>query len=284
MSRRYSSCLAFDLAEHALDQHFREADDRVQRRPQLVRHVREELRLVLAGDLELAALVLDLVEQPHVLDRDHGLVGEGLYQLDLLLGERPHFFPAHQDAAERLSFPQQRHRERRPVPEQLLWHTRLGKFVEGGREVRDMHDRRIDDRTAYNQAPRQGKDGPGARQIAESHDVPQGIRLHQVQAGVRRVAQLRRAVRNRFKNRHHVSGRAADDAQDLGGRGLLFQRFGDFGVTRLELLEQPHVLDRDHRLVGESFEQLDLAVRKRADLHAGESRSCRWVVPRAAAV
>ena len=39
---------------------------------------------------ELAALVLDLVEQPHVLDRDHRLVGEGGDQLDLLVGEWPH--------------------------------------------------------------------------------------------------------------------------------------------------------------------------------------------------
>ena len=33
---------------------------------------------------------LQLVEQPRVLDRDHGLVGEGRDQLDLLVGERPH--------------------------------------------------------------------------------------------------------------------------------------------------------------------------------------------------
>ena len=31
---------------------------------------------------------LHLVEQPHVLDGDHRLVGEGLNQLDLLVGER----------------------------------------------------------------------------------------------------------------------------------------------------------------------------------------------------
>ena len=29
--------------------------------------------------------LLDLFEQPHVLDRDHGLVGKGLDQLDLAL-------------------------------------------------------------------------------------------------------------------------------------------------------------------------------------------------------
>ena len=39
---------------------------------------------------ELPRARLHLVEQPHVLDRDHRLVGEGFEQLDLLLGEWPH--------------------------------------------------------------------------------------------------------------------------------------------------------------------------------------------------
>ena len=52
-------------------------------------HIGKELRLVLAGLRKLAALVLDFVEQPHVLDRDHRLVGKGGDQLDLLVGEWP---------------------------------------------------------------------------------------------------------------------------------------------------------------------------------------------------
>ena len=35
-----------------------------------------------------------------------------------------------------------------------------------------------------------------------------------------------------------------------------------------ELLEQPHVLDGDHRLVGEGFEQRDLLVGERSDFRA----------------
>ncbi len=54
--------LGVDVAEHPLPQHLREADDRVQRRPQLVRHVRKELALVLACDLELAALPRELCQ------------------------------------------------------------------------------------------------------------------------------------------------------------------------------------------------------------------------------
>ena len=43
----------------------------------------------------------------------------------------------------------------------------------------------------------------------------------------------------------------ADDLQHVGGGGLLLQRL-------LGLVEQPRVLDRDHRLVGEGLEQRDL--------------------------
>jgi len=62
----------------------------VERRAQLVAHAGEELRLVLAGLLELAVLVLNLFEQPHVLDCDCCLVGKGGDQLDLLVGKRSH--------------------------------------------------------------------------------------------------------------------------------------------------------------------------------------------------
>ena len=43
-------------------------------------HVGDELRLVLARDLQLAALLGDLLEQAGVLKRDDRLVGEGLHE------------------------------------------------------------------------------------------------------------------------------------------------------------------------------------------------------------
>ena len=90
--------VAFDPLEHGLHLLRRRAidavydqlivaEDGVERGAQLVAHVGEELRLVLARLGELAALVLDLVEQPHVLDRDHRLVGEGGSEVNLLLSE-----------------------------------------------------------------------------------------------------------------------------------------------------------------------------------------------------
>ena len=56
------------VAEHPLQQHIRETDDRVERRAQLVRHAGQKLALVLAGHFELAARLRDLAEEPGILD------------------------------------------------------------------------------------------------------------------------------------------------------------------------------------------------------------------------
>jgi hypothetical protein len=59
---------------------------------------------VLACLRELPVLVLDLVEQPHILDRDHRLVGESRDQLYVPVVERPHRAPAQQNDTDRFSF------------------------------------------------------------------------------------------------------------------------------------------------------------------------------------
>ena len=52
------------------------------------------------------------------------------------------------------------------------------------------------------------------------------------------------------------------------GRCLPFQRFRQLGVSRLQLPEEPDVLDRDDGLVGEGLKQLDLGVGEQAGLGA----------------
>ena len=47
-------------------------------------------RLLLQRFAEFRRARLHLVEQADILDGDHGLVGEGLDQLDLLFSERPY--------------------------------------------------------------------------------------------------------------------------------------------------------------------------------------------------
>src|SRR5262249_35980756 len=63
-----------------------------------------------------------------------------------------------------------------------------------------------------------------------------------------------------------IEGRAADDLEDVGGGGLLLQRLVQFLRTLLLGFEQPDVLNRDYRLIGEGFDQLDLVIRERFDL------------------
>ena len=63
-----------------------------------------------------------------------------------------------------------------------------------------------------------------------------------------------------LQNRLKIAGRAADNLEHLRCGGLLLQRFGEFPRALLLRLEQPRVLDGDHRLVGEGCHQLDLLV------------------------
>src|SRR5215471_15079783 len=50
-------------------------------------------RLVLQGLAQFCVALLDLFEQPHVLDRDHSLISAGLEEGDLFLRERSDLVP-----------------------------------------------------------------------------------------------------------------------------------------------------------------------------------------------
>jgi hypothetical protein len=67
------------------------------------------------------------------------------------------------------------------------------------------------------------------------------------------LAEARCRFDQRIENRVEVEGRAADHLEHVGGRSLLLQGFA-------KLAEQARVLDRDHRLAGETLQQLDLLV------------------------
>src|SRR6478672_5778392 len=96
-------------ARSVRDHHLCQADDGVERGAQLVAYAGKELRLVLARQCELTALVLELVEQPHVLDCNHGLIGVGRGEFDLLVGEGPCRLAAQNYNANRASFSQEWH-------------------------------------------------------------------------------------------------------------------------------------------------------------------------------
>src|SRR5947208_2005347 len=79
------------------------------------------------------------------------------------------------------------------------------------------------------------------------------------------------AGQDRVEHGLHIRLRLADDPQDVAGGGLRVQRRRQLAVARLELREQPHVLDRDDGLTSERFEQRDVAVRESTCLLTGDS-------------
>jgi hypothetical protein len=42
----------------------------------------------------------------------------------------------------------------------------------------------------------------------------------------------------------------------------MFERFAQFGIALLQLLEQPYILNRDGRLVRKGFEESNVLLRK----------------------
>ena len=117
-------------------------------------------------------------------------------------------------------------------------------------------------RRPLRRADRAGRDVDAARRRT-------GRRCRHV--GARRVAPRSRAIVS--KHRLQVEGRAADDLEHVARRRLLLERFGQLAGARLHLLEQPHVLDGDHRLVGEGLHQLDLLVAERPAPRRGQCTS-----------
>src|SRR5262249_14413483 len=83
-------------------------------------------------------------------------------------------------------------------------------------------------------------------------------------------AQSERMHRDRVEDGLHVRLRPGDDAEHLARRGLLLERNGQIAVPGFQLLEQSDVLDRDHRLVGESLEEGDLTLREEPGLGTAE--------------
>ena len=62
------------------------------------------------------------------------------------------------------------------------------------------------------------------------------------------------------EDRLHIRGRAADDAEHLGGCRLMLQGLAQFCVALLDFLEESDVLDGDYGLRSKGFQQSDLSV------------------------
>ena len=80
------SAIRYTARREAADQPVGVGDDGVEHRSHVRRRGGDHLQDVGRRSLPLQRL-LRFVEQPYVFDRDHGLVGEGLQQLDVMCGK-----------------------------------------------------------------------------------------------------------------------------------------------------------------------------------------------------
>ena len=96
--------------------------------------------------------------------------------------------------------------------------------------------------------------GPRDRKWATVCCQPVNLAVDTVDFRVFCLAEPRSTFRDSIQHRVKIRRRARDDAQDLARRRLLLERLRQIAVARLQLLEQPHVLDGDHRLRGKGPE------------------------------
>jgi hypothetical protein len=100
--------------------------------------------------------------------------------------------------------------------------------------------------------------------------VTQVIAFFQINDSIIGVAKLAGTLDNGIEHRPDVGRRGSDDAQDIGAAGLVGEGFREIAGALLDLVEQTHILDRDHGLVGEGGDEIDLLLRERLDPLAGQ--------------
>ena len=216
------------------------------------------------GDLKLAALLLDLVEETHVLHRDARLIGERLRELDLAVGERSRRDPTNSESADHLLVDAKWDADDR---------TRAGHL-----ERRGLFDEiRVRRQIIDADQPARGVDPAHERATLAYRTVQRSIHLHSGEAiqelggrrpscreakGVTGTLGHPRDVRtdeppgvldDRAERRLQVEDGATDGLEDIADGGLPFQRL-------LGLVEETDVLERDHRLPRERLDELHLPV------------------------
>ena len=245
-----------DDVEHRLGVGRRATDD--------VEHVAGR-RLLLQG-------LPQLVEQPDVLDGDHGLGSEARDQLDLLVAERAHLLAVHADRADQLAFLEHRHDQEGPATGELDLGDEQGiafdvclllcdvgnvdQLLGRGDTAEAGSWAGADDRFALPPL------GPCGRR-AGRRDETESVAFAQPQVAEPGTADAHRILQHGLEHGLKLAGRRADDLQHLGGRRLLLQRLAEIVGALAQLVEQPRVLDGDDGLAGESLQHCDLFVGER---------------------
>src|SRR5262249_7374794 len=211
--------------------------DRVKNRLHISRRARDHPKDLARGRLLLQRL-LRLVEQPHVLDRNGRLVGEGLHQGDLTLGKRQNLVALDADGAQQFARPEDGDRKQGPepgaAPIRVLWIALDIVYVnrsslEGGAPRAALSSGR--DRIPLDELSLR------RREVARDH----GSEKVTVEAEDRRVAGLAQSDRvlgQGLKDGLEIERGPADHLEQFTGRRLLLPRLDQLMVVRLKLFER----------------------------------------------
>ena len=216
--------------------------------------------LVFERFLEVARARLQFGEQPRILHRDDRLVGKGAHQFDLPLGEQLDPLPVEGDRAQHGPRAQERYSKGGTSPRRhSLWH----REVRVGADVLDLHDPAFERHPPDETTATGSKSSlAGERPMIGFYSVVGHSAVDLALAYPDRRGIVAAKSGSRFgdcvQHRLHIGGRSADDVEHVAGRGLIFERFFEVAGAGLQFAQQPRVLHRDDRLVGEGAHQFDL--------------------------
>ena len=232
--------------------------------------------------LLLPALVLDFAEQPRVLDRQHRLRRERLHQVDDVLREGAGSAAADHQHADDIAAAGERRDETRAETGAQRDFVELG----GGfrPQVGDLSravlgQQRSNRRIAHVDMPmRQRLDqllvhAVGGAQPKLALGVVENVDRTRLGAG-----ELRRLGDDGREHGFEVEGRV-HRLRYLTKRAQFADRSAELVGALAQLVEQPRILDGDHRLVGEGSHQIDLLFGEWPDLLATQiERTDQFVV------
>src|SRR5262245_1915200 len=230
----------------------------------------ERLLQLSGAGLQLILPRLHFLKQPRVLDGHDGLIGEGLYKLDLLDCKwlRRRSTDGHGPDAASLS--EQRDAELRAVATKWLGSVTVFRI---GEHVRNVYNPALQRDTSRDSISAGGNRMlPHVffqlRRVSVASRNAIDVAITKENEVVLRLAQPSCRLHERIEHRLQIEGRAADDLEHVSGHRLLLQSFGQISVPCLHFLKQPRVLDRDDSLAGERLKKLDLSRRKASDLRS----------------
>ena len=217
--------------------------------------------LLLQRFREIAGARLHLVEQPHILDRDHRLVGEGLQQLHVMRDKRSRLDPRRADHADGFVIAHQgreQHAAKTARSCEIPEHGRSAGLSLG---VGDLRRLTIADQFEDREFGERAREHTLQQFIGRRIGRRERLQVHQAvdeakHRGGKAAKQPVGAGGNRFEHRLHIVRRTGDDLEDVGGGGLPLQRL-------LGFVEQPGIGDGDDGLIGKGLQQLDMVIGKR---------------------